>query len=360
MEAALEKKIKKLLTRLSEVEHALGEPGVFDDQEKYRSLTQEHAYLTNVSNTWGKILRLQREHDESLAMLAVESDEEFIEVLKEEIAKIEEKLPKLKQTLEGLLIPPDPHDHSDTIIELRAGTGGEEAALFVGDCLRMYRMFADRQGWKCDVLLATFSEVGGCKEAVIGLSGTNVYRFLKYEAGTHRVQRVPETEAQGRIHTSAITVAVLLEPGEDEGIVLDPKDLRVDTYRSSGAGGQHVNVTDSAVRITHLPTGAVSCCQQEKSQHKNKEIALRLLKAKLAELQRKQKEEELASTRAQQVGSGDRSERIRTYNFPQNRVTDHRINMTIYNLDAVMDGFLDELVMSLVAHFHQKQLEEES
>ena len=229
--------------------------------------------------------------------------------------------------------------------------------MFVGDCLRMYRLFADAQGWSSEIISGTPSEVGGYKEVVIAFSGKNVFRFLQYEGGTHRVQRVPETESQGRVHTSAVTIAVMPEMEEDAEIELDAKDLRVDTYRASGAGGQHVNTTDSAVRVTHVPTGVVSYCSQEKSQHKNKDQAMRLLKAKLAEMERQRKESEMASTRAAQVGSGDRSERIRTYNFPQNRVTDHRINLTMYNLDRLMDGSLAELTGALVSHFYQEKLQ---
>jgi peptide chain release factor 1 len=239
---------------------------------------------------------------------------------------------------------------------LRAGTGGDEAAIFVGDCVRMYKQFADKKGWKYELLSCAESEMGGFKEYVMVISGHNVHRFMQYEAGTHRVQRVPKTEAQGRVHTSAITVAVLMEPDEDEQIVLDEKELKIDTYRASGAGGQHVNTTDSAVRITHIPTGTVVYCQEERSQHKNKDKAMRLLTAKIAEEKRRKAEQEMASLRSSQVGSGDRSERIRTYNFSQNRVTDHRIDLTLYKLNLVMDGDLDQIVEALVAHFHQEKL----
>jgi len=354
----LANKVRKLLSRLDQVEQALGNPDVFDDKEQYRDLTQEHSYLNGIKTVWDEMEGAARELEDNKAMLAEEQDEEFLAVLQEDIAKLEESLSAFDTKLRNLLVPPDPHDSCDTLLEIRAGTGGDEAALFVGDCLRMYRMFADIQGWQFDILSGTPAEVGGYKEVVIEMSGNNVYRYLRYEGGTHRVQRVPETESQGRVHTSAITVAVLLEPEEDEEIYLDPKDLRIDTYRASGAGGQHVNTTDSAVRITHVPTGVVSYCQQEKSQHKNKDKAMRLLKTKIAEAERLKKAKEIASDRAAQVGSGDRSERIRTYNFPQNRITDHRINLTMYNLDHVMDGTLEELVSALVAHFHQKQLEE--
>jgi peptide chain release factor 1 len=352
----MENKIKQLLERLAELEEVLGHPKVFDDQKKYRALTQEHAYLSEIKVLWDEKNNLSKQLTDNQELAKEEKDFEFAEFLREDNKQIEKRLEELQASLENLLVPPDPNDHRPSIIELRAGTGGDEAALFVGDCVRMYKLFADRQGWRYELLSCTPSEIGGFKEYVMVVSGSNVYRFLQYEAGTHRVQRVPATEAQGRVHTSAITIAVLPEPDESEEIDLDEKDLRIDTYRSSGAGGQHVNTTDSAVRITHMPSGIVVYCQEERSQHKNKDKAMRLLKAKMADIEERKKQEALASTRAQQVGSGDRSERIRTYNFPQNRLTDHRINLTKYNLDYVMDGDLEEVVTKLVAYFHQEKL----
>lgn len=357
MDSKITDKIERMIVRLGEVEVELGKPDVFDDQKRYRELTQEHSYLSEVKATWEELRAATVELADNSAMLSEETDEEFLAVLREDIATLEKKVPDLEAKIESLLVPPDPNDHKNTIIEIRAGTGGDEAALFVGDCLRMYRLFADAQGWSSEIISGTPSEVGGYKEVVIAFSGKNVFRFLQYEGGTHRVQRVPETESQGRVHTSAVTIAVMPEMEEDAEIELDAKDLRVDTYRASGAGGQHVNTTDSAVRVTHVPTGVVSYCSQEKSQHKNKDQAMRLLKAKLAEMERQRKESEMASTRAAQVGSGDRSERIRTYNFPQNRVTDHRINLTMYNLDRLMDGSLAELTGALVSHFYQEKLQ---
>jgi len=353
----MEKKVHQLLERLAEVEEVLGRQQVYEDQKKYRALAQEHAYLTELKIAWEEKKGVQQQIEDDRELLQAESDEAFAEVLREDVARLEKRAHDLQAVIENLLVPPDPNDHRPTIVELRAGTGGDEAALFVGDCVRMYKLYADRKGWRYELLSCTPSEVGGFKEYIMGLSGPNVYRFLRYEAGTHRVQRVPQTEAQGRVHTSAITVAVLHEPDENEEIHLDEKDLRIDTYRSSGAGGQHVNTTDSAVRITHLPSGIVVYCQEERSQHKNKEKAFRLLKAKMAEVEERRRHQELASTRAQQVGSGDRSERIRTYNFPQNRLTEHRINLTKYNLDQIMQGDLDEIASALVAHFHQQQLQ---
>jgi peptide chain release factor 1 len=349
-------KIKQLLTRLAEVEEKLGHSEVFNDQKSYKALTQEHSYLLDVKNVWDELERNKKQLADNSELLKEEQHGELIQMLKEDNASLEKKIGELQVKLENLLVPPDPNDHRNTIIELRAGTGGDEAALFVGDSVRMYKLFADHMGWRYELLSCTESELGGFKEYVMVLSGPNVYRFLKHEGGTHRVQRVPETEAQGRVHTSAITVAVLAEPDESAEINIDEKDLRVDTYRSSGAGGQHVNTTDSAVRLTHIPSGIVVYCQQERSQHKNKEKAMRLLAAKLAETEEQKKQQAMASSRASQVGSGDRSERIRTYNFPQNRITDHRINLTKYNLDQVMNGYLEEISSALVAHFHQEQL----
>lgn len=356
----MEKKIYQLLERLSEIEEVLGNAHVYEDQKKYRSLTQEHAYLSELKGVWEEWQQIHKHLADNQELLKEETDLEFAEVLKQDINQLEKDAIDVRAKIENLLVPPDPRDHKPTIIELRAGTGGDEAALFVGDCVRMYKMFADRQGWRYELLSCTPSELGGYKEYVMVLSGSNVYRFLQYEAGTHRVQRVPATEAQGRVHTSAITIAVLPEPDENEDIHLDEKELRIDTYRSSGAGGQHVNTTDSAVRVTHIPTGLVAYCQEERSQHKNKEKAMRLLKAKMAEIEEQKKQQALASTRALQVGSGDRSERIRTYNYPQNRLTDHRINLTKYNLDQVMEGDLEEIVLALVAYFHQEKLQASS
>lgn len=352
------KKIQEFLIRLKEVEAALAHPDAYLDQKKYRELTQEHSYLSDVKHHYDEIEALKKHLKENDAALKTESDPDFVQMLKDDSQQIEARLPELEKGLEVLLVPPDPNDSRNAILEIRAGTGGDEAALFVGDCVRMYRLFSDQMGWKSELLSCTESEMGGFKEYIFSVSGTNCYRFLKYEGGTHRVQRVPETEAQGRVHTSAITVAVLLEPDDNSDVKIDEKDLRVDTYRSSGAGGQHVNTTDSAVRLTHLPTGIVVYCQEERSQHKNKEKAMRLLKAKMIEVEMEKKRQEIASSRSEQVGSGDRSERIRTYNFPQNRVTDHRINMTTHNLDQVMQGKLMDFASALVAHYRQEELKE--
>lgn len=352
----MEERVRKLLHRLEEVEALLGDPEVVRDQDAYRRLTQEHAYLGRVREVSDRLKTFQRQLEEDRQLLQEESEPELAPILREEIADLEAKVQSAEGELGTLLVPPDPRDNRNVILEIRAGTGGEEAALFVADCVRMYQNWANRKGWKCELLSCSSSDQGGYKECIMGVSGNQVFRFLQYEAGTHRVQRVPKTEAQGRIHTSAVTVAVLLEPDETEKVVLDERELRIETYRASGAGGQHVNVTDSAVRIVHLPTGTVVTCQEERSQHKNKEKAMRLLSARIAEEQRRKAQEEMAQLRSSQVGSGDRSERIRTYNFPQNRVTDHRVHITLHSLDRVLEGDLDALAQALVAHYHQQKL----
>ncbi|MCP5470265.1 MAG: peptide chain release factor 1 [Chlamydiales bacterium] len=352
----MKNKVEELLARHAEVEEALAAPDAFADAAKYRALTQEHSYLSDVRSVALQLEKSSKALQENRALLKEERDGEMRLLLEEEIAVLEESVPKLEAALETLLVPPDPDDDRNVIMELRAGTGGDEAALFVGDCVRMYQFFAAEKGWKVETLACTESEVGGFKEYIMAVSGAKVRRFLQYEAGTHRVQRVPETETQGRVHTSAITVAIMMEPTEEEDVVLDEKDLRIDTYRASGAGGQHVNTTDSAVRITHIPSGVVAYCQDERSQHKNKDKAMRLLKAKIADEARRKREAEEALLRASMVGSGDRSERIRTYNFPQNRLTDHRINLTLYSLDRVMEGELTPITDALVKHFYQEKL----
>lgn len=352
----MKNKVKQLLDRFEDVEKQLGEQDVVSDQKKYRKLTQEHAYLSDVKDVWTQLQKAEADLVSNRALAKEESDPDLLEMIQEEIPILESQVESLTIQLETLLVPPDPHDNSNVIMELRAGTGGDEAALFVGDCVRMYHLFADKMRWSCELLSCASSDAGGYKEYVMGITGKNVYRFLMYEAGTHRVQRVPATETQGRVHTSAITVAILLEPNEEEKIEIDERDLKIDTYRASGAGGQHVNTTDSAVRITHMPTGVVVYCQEERSQHKNKAKALRVLSAKLAEEQIRKAQEERASQRSSQIGTGDRSERIRTYNFSQNRVTDHRINLTLYKLDQVMEGELDEFTSSLVKHFYELKL----
>lgn len=351
----MEEKVQQLLLRLHEVEQLLGHPDSVSNQKIYRELTQEHAYLSELRESWDGLARTKKQLADNRNIIATETDQELVGLAREEIQQLETQEKTLEQKIHTLLVPPDPRDSRTIILEIRAGTGGEEAALFVADCARMYRNYADQKGWKAEVLSSSASDLGGYKEYIVSLAGSNVFRLMQYEAGTHRVQRVPDTETQGRIHTSAITVAVLLEPTEEE-IHIDEKDLKIDTYRASGAGGQHVNTTDSAVRITHIPTGTVVACQDERSQHKNRDKAMRLLGAKIAEEQQRKQAKELSELRSTQVGTGDRSERIRTYNFPQNRITDHRINLTLYKLDRVLEGDLDELTNALVTHYYQEKL----
>lgn len=352
----IEEKVGRLLSRLHQIEEQLGAPETISDQKLYRQLTQEHAQLSLLKEQWDRLQSARKELRESKALLSEETDPEMVDLLKGEIAALVEKEAACLKEIETLLVPPDPRDSRSIILEIRAGTGGDEAALFVADCARMYRNYADGKKWKAEVLFTSPSDLGGYREYVFSLSGTNVFRLMQYEGGTHRVQRVPETETQGRVHTSAVTIAVLVEPSEEEKVEVEEKDLRIDTYRASGAGGQHVNRTDSAVRLTHIPTGIVVACQDERSQHKNKEKAMRLLAAKIADEKRRKEQQEMAELRSAQVGSGDRSERIRTYNFPQNRVTDHRIDLTLYKLDRIMEGDLDDLTYPLVNYFYEQKL----
>lgn len=353
----MENKVQELLSRLSQVEEELGAPDVMQDRKRYMRITQEHKHLSQLRDAWQALTKSKKDLRDNKQLARNEQDAEFLAMLQEEIEQLEKQIPDLERRVETLIVPPNPDDHRSTIIEIRAGTGGDEAALFVGDCVRMYKNFADASGWSVESLASTPSEAGGFKEYQFVVSGENVHRFLQYEAGIHRVQRVPATESQGRVHTSAVTVAAMMEPDEDEQVNLEEKDLKIDTYRAQGAGGQHVNTTDSAVRITHLPTGVVVQCQDERSQIKNRAKAMRILSAKIAEKLREEREKEISSLRKDQVGTGDRSGRIRTYNFPQNRVTDHRIDLTLYKLDQIMEGDLAELVEALVAFFYRKNFE---
>jgi peptide chain release factor 1 len=352
----VKEKVEGLLARHRELESQLGLPEILADQKRYRLLTQEHSQLSELKEAWESLQSIASQLEENKILLQAESDLEMQQLLREEILRLESEKEQETKRVQTLLVPPDPRDSRNIILEIRAGTGGDEAALFVADCVRMYQYYASKKKWKCEVLSAAPSELGGYKEYVMSLSGPNVFRLMQFEAGTHRVQRVPQTETQGRVHTSAITIAVLLEPSEEERIVIDEKDLQIDTYRASGAGGQHVNRTDSAVRITHIPTGTVVACQEERSQHKNKGKAMRLLETRITEELRRKAAEETSALRSSQVGSGDRSERIRTYNFPQNRVTDHRIELTLYKLDRIMEGDLDDLTLPLVNHFYEEKL----
>lgn len=356
----MEQRVLKLIGNLASIEEKLSDASILSNQKEFKKLSQEHAYLTDLKEYWDKRQKLIAQQKDNKELLREENqDRELVEMLELEIAANDIKIQELEVKIHQLLVPPDPLDHTNTIVELRAGTGGDEAALFVADCVRMYKCYGDRMGWKYELLSCSDSELGGYKEYIMVMSGKNVHRYMQYEGGTHRVQRVPETESQGRVHTSAITIAIMSEPEETE-IRISESDLRIDTYRASGAGGQHVNTTDSAVRITHIPSGVVVYCSQEKSQHKNKEKALRLLKARIAEHEAEKQAKERAEKRDQQVGSGDRSERIRTYNFSQNRLTDHRINLTLYSLEYILDGALEEVSNALIAHYYQQKLEKGS
>jgi peptide chain release factor 1 len=332
--------------RYEEISERLADNAVIANQELFRELIKEHAALEDTVHKYGEYLKNEKELADAVSMAASE-DEELALMAREELEALKENKEKLTDELKVLLLPKDPNDEKNVILEIRAGTGGEEAALFGMDLLRMYTRYAERSRYKMETLSSNYTELGGVKEIVLSISGKGAYSRLKYESGVHRVQRVPETESGGRIHTSAATVAVLPE-AEDVDITINPNDLRVDVYRSGGHGGQSVNTTDSAVRITHLPTGLVVTCQDEKSQLKNKDKAMKVLKSRLYDMMKSEKEREYADTRKSQVGSGDRSERIRTYNFPQGRVTDHRIGLTLYKLELFLDGDMDEMIEALV------------
>ncbi|MBC8205789.1 MAG: peptide chain release factor 1 [Kiritimatiellales bacterium] len=346
--------LESLRARISELETEMSQPGVAADQNKMQTLMRDYTHQKTVAAVAETFIGLQDTIAESRELLAdAATDAELREMAEMELAEAEEKLPAAEKAVLVALLPPEPADTKNVIVEIRAGTGGDEAALFTGDLFRMYSRYAETNGLKLSVMDVSPSEVGGYKEVVFSVEGEEVYKRLKYESGTHRVQRVPETETQGRIHTSAATVAVLAEV-EDVDVEIKPEDLKIDTYRASGSGGQHVNTTDSAIRITHIPTGTVVQCQDERSQHKNKAAAMRVLRARIYEDQQAAIEAEQAESRRSQVGSGDRSEKIRTYNYPQNRLTDHRINLTLYKLDRVMEGDLNEIFTAL--HDHDVEL----
>ncbi|MDY0306252.1 MAG: peptide chain release factor 1 [Desulfovibrio aminophilus] len=347
-------KLEQIERTFIDLEKELSQPEVFGDQERYRKLTKSHSDMGEIVKVFRDYKRLTQELADNKELVR-DADPEIREMAHAEIASIEERLPALEEELKILLLPKDPMDDKNIIVEIRAGTGGEEAALFAADLYRMYARYAEAQGWKVEEMSSHDTGSGGFKEVIAAISGNKVYSKLKYESGTHRVQRVPATEAQGRIHTSAVTVAVLPE-AEEVDVEIKPDEVRVDVFRSSGPGGQSVNTTDSAIRVTHLPTGLVVSCQDEKSQHKNKAKALKVLRSRLLQLEQDRKNAEYNEARRSQVGSGDRSERIRTYNFPQGRVTDHRINLTLYKLAAVLEGDLDELVQGLVSHYQTEAL----
>ncbi|MBO5489926.1 MAG: peptide chain release factor 1 [Desulfovibrio sp.] len=338
-------KLEGLEKKYMELEQSLADPDIFNDQERYRKLTKAHADLRDVVELYRRHRALAQELEDNRQLLH-DTDPEMRELAQEEVRRLEEELPGVEHELKVMLLPTDPLDEKNTILEIRAGTGGEEAALFAADLFRMYTRYAELKGWKTELMSESPSESGGFKEVICLISGTKVYSRLKFEAGTHRVQRVPATEVQGRIHTSAATVAVMPE-AEEVDVEIRPEDLRIDIFRASGAGGQHVNKTESAVRITHLPTNTVVTCQDEKSQHKNKASAMKVLASRILQAEQEKQHSSEAAERRSQVGSGDRSERIRTYNFPQGRVTDHRINLTMYSLDRFMEGEIEDMVEAL-------------
>jgi peptide chain release factor 1 len=350
-------RLENLERQYLDLENRLADPEVLRQQEEYLRLSREHAELTPLVQAFRRYRQLQKELADSQSLLKEESDEELKALAREEIQTLREQMQAVEEELRLLLLPKDPNDEKNVILEIRAGTGGEEACLFAADLFRMYSRLAERRGWKLEVLSHSPTGLGGFKEIIAAISGDRVYSQLKFESGTHRVQRVPETESQGRIHTSAVTVAILPE-AEEVDVQINPEELRIDVFRSSGPGGQSVNTTDSAVRITHLPTGLVVTCQDEKSQHKNKAKALKVLRARLVDAKMQEQQAQIARERKSQVGSGDRSERIRTYNFPQGRLTDHRIGLTLYRLADILEGDLDELLQALITHYRTEALKQ--
>ncbi len=356
MKDSIHRKLESLRERHEEVGVLLSSPDVIGDQDQFRSLSQEYAQLEPVSHTWDQYTTTLDDLATAEEM-AQDDDLEMREMAQDEIKATKDSLAKLEDKLQVLLIPEDPHDNSNTFLEIRAGTGGDEAALFAGDLFRMYSRYAERQRWQTEIMSQNTGEHGGYKEIIVRISGQGVYGRLKFESGAHRVQRVPATETQGRVHTSAATVAVMPEVAEIEATEINPADLRVDTFRASGSGGQHVNKTDSAIRLTHLPTGIVVECQEERSQHKNRAKAMSMLQSRIMRVEIDKQEAEQASTRRNLVGSGDRSEKIRTYNYPQGRVTDHRINLTLYKLDdVIVNGDLEPVIGPLLAEHQADQL----
>ncbi|MFP3569191.1 peptide chain release factor 1 [Paraburkholderia sp. SIMBA_030] len=352
MKTSMQRKLDQLTTRLAELNDLLSREDITANLDQYRKLTREHAELGPVVEHYALWRQAMTDAATAQELLADTSMRDFAE---EEIRAARERMDKLGAELQKMLLPKDPNDDRNIFLEIRAGTGGDESALFAGDLLRMYLRFAERNRWQVEMMSASESDLGGYKEVIVRIAGEAAYSKLKFESGGHRVQRVPATETQGRIHTSACTVAVMPEADEIGEVEINPADLRIDTFRASGAGGQHINKTDSAVRVTHLPTGIVVECQDDRSQHKNKDRALKVLAARIKDKQSHEQQAKEAATRKSLIGSGDRSERIRTYNFPQGRLTDHRINLTLYRLDAIMDGDLDELIAALVSE-HQAEL----
>ena len=352
MKPSMQKKLAALSDRIQELNTLLSSETITNDMDHYRKITKEHSDITPIVDEYHAYKTNEDNLNEAQSML---SDPEMKEFAQEEIEQCKLKLVTIEDNLQKLLLPKDPSDEKNIFLEIRAGTGGDESALFAGDLFRMYSRYTERQGWKMEIVSSSESEVGGYKEIIMKIIGQGAYSKLKFESGGHRVQRVPDTETQGRIHTSACTVAVLPEADEISDVIINPAEIRLDTYRASGAGGQHINKTDSAVRITHLPTGIVVECQDDRSQHRNKAQAMSVLAARIRDAQIREQQSKLASDRRSLIGSGDRSERIRTYNYPQGRITDHRINLTLYKIEAITDGDMEELINAL-SNEHQADL----
>ena len=355
MKESLRLRLDQMVDRYEEVTALLSDPSVISDNNKFRELSVEHSDLMDITTLWQNYVRAETDQADAEAMLAEASDPEMKEMMQDEIDSARDTIVEMEEALNVMMLPKDPNDKVPAFLEIRAGTGGDEAAIFSGDLFRMYQKYAQAQGWTVYILSANEGEHGGYKEIITRVSGNSVYGRLKFESGAHRVQRVPETESQGRVHTSACTVAVMPEVEIDDTVDINPADIKMDTFRSSGAGGQHVNTTDSAVRLTHIPTGTVVECQQERSQHKNRAHAMKMLVSKIQQAKVQAQVDVADSIRRDLVGSGDRSERIRTYNFPQGRMTDHRINLTLYKLDSIMEGDLDEILDALLRE-HQADL----
>lgn len=355
MKESLRLRLDQMVDRYEEVTALLSDPSVISDNNKFRELSVEHSDLMEITTLWQNYVGAETDQADAEAMLADATDPDMKEMMIDEIESARDTIVEMEEALNLMMLPKDPNDKVPAFLEIRAGTGGDEAAIFSGDLFRMYQKYAQSQGWTLEVLSANEGEHGGYKEIITRVSGNSVYGRLKFESGAHRVQRVPETESQGRVHTSACTVAVMPEVEIDDTVDINPADIKMDTFRSSGAGGQHVNTTDSAVRLTHIPTGTVVECQQERSQHKNRAHAMKMLVSKIQQAKVQAQVDVADSIRRDLVGSGDRSERIRTYNFPQGRMTDHRINLTLYKLDSIMEGDLDEILNALLRE-HQADL----
>ncbi len=348
-------RLESVVERFHKLEADLGNPDLLSNQKEYQQVAKEHSEIAPIVEKYALYKNLKEQVQENQGLLEREEDQEMRDLIRDELSDLKKQLDTTEDELKLMLAPKDPNDDKNVILEIRAGTGGEEAALFAADLFRMYTRYAELRRWKVEILDQHPTGIGGMKEIIASINGRGAYSRLKFERGVHRVQRIPATESQGRIHTSAVTVAVLPE-AEEVDVFIDPNDIRVDVFRSSGPGGQSVNTTDSAVRITHVPTGLVVTCQDEKSQHKNKAKALKVLRARLLEVMQREQEAKIAQDRKSQVGTGDRSERIRTYNFPQNRLSDHRINLTLYKLDMVMAGQIDDIIDPLATYFQAEAL----